>query len=69
MASSEQIFVISAWLVNLCSYCLAIASNSEIQKVCFKVEAQSLSGDIGLVSPEWLQSEDSFSFEAFGDID
>ena len=35
------------------------------------MEAQSLSGDIhvGLVSLEWLQSEDSFSFEAFGDID
>ena len=33
------------------------------------MEAQSLSVDIGLVSPEWLQSDDSFSFEAFGDID
>ena len=33
------------------------------------MEAQSSSVDIGLVSPEWLQSDDSFSFEAFGDID
>ena len=43
--------------------------NSEIQKLCFEMEAQSSSVDIGLVSPEWLQSDDSFSFEAFGDID
>ena len=33
------------------------------------MEAQISSVDIGLVSPEWLQSDDSFSFEAFGDID
>ena len=33
------------------------------------MEAQSSSVDIGLVSPEWLQSDDSFSFEAFGNID
>ena len=33
------------------------------------MEAQSSSSDIGLVSPEWLQSDDSFSFDAFGDID
>ena len=33
------------------------------------MEAQISSVDIGLVSLEWLQSDDSFSFEAFGDID
>ena len=33
------------------------------------MEAQSSSSDIGLVSPEWLQSDGSFSFDAFGDID
>ena len=33
------------------------------------MEAQSLSNDIGSVSPEWLQSDDSFSFNTFGDID
>ena len=33
------------------------------------MEVQSSSGDIGLVSLEWLQSDDSFSFEAFGNID
>jgi len=69
MAFSEQIFVIRTWLVNSRSYRLASTCNSEIQKLCFEMEAQSLSGDIGLVSPEWLQSDDSFSFEAFGDID
>ena len=35
------------------------------------MEAQSSNVDIhvGLVSLEWLQSDDSFSFEAFSDID
>ena len=33
------------------------------------MEAQSSSGDIGLVNLEWLQSDDSFSFDAFSDID
>ena len=33
------------------------------------MEAQTLSNDIGSVSPEWLQSDDSFSFNAFGDVD
>ena len=71
MAFSEQFFVICTWLVNSRSYRLATASNAEIQKLCFEMEAQSSNVDIhvGLVSLEWLQSDDSFSFEAFGDID
>ena len=47
------------------SYRLATASNAEIQNV-FEMEAQSLGGDIG---PECLQSDDSHSLNAFGDID
>ena len=35
-------------------------------KMCFEMEAQSLGGDIG---PECLQSDDSYSLDAFGDID
>jgi len=66
MASSEQIFVIRTWLVNSRSYRLATGSNSEIQNVCFEMEAQSSGGDIG---PECLQSNDSYSLYAFGDID
>ena len=61
MASSEQIFVIHTWLVNSCSYHLAIASNSVIRKVCFKMEAQSSSDDIDLVSLDWLQSDGTVS--------
>ena len=34
--------------------------------MCFEMEAQSLGGDIG---PECLQSDDSYSLNAFGDID
>ena len=34
--------------------------------MCFEMEAQSLGGDIG---PECLQSNDSYSLDAFGDID
>ena len=34
--------------------------------MCFEMEAQSLGGDIG---PEFLQSNDSYSLDAFGDID
>ena len=41
-----------------------MASNSEIQNV-WKLKVS----DIGLVSPEWLQSNDSFSFDTIGDID
>ena len=63
MASSEQIFVIRTWLVNSHSYGLATASNSEIQKLIFEMEAQRSSIDIGLVSLDWLQSNDSFSIE------
>ena len=33
--------------------------------MCFEMEAQSLGGDIG---PECLQSDDSYSLDAFGDI-
>ena len=35
-------------------------------KMCFEMEAQSLGGDIG---PECLQSDNSYSLDAFGDID
>ena len=41
------------------------ASNSEIQNVW----KPKVSSDIGLVSPEWLQSDDSFSFDTLSDID
>ena len=34
--------------------------------MCFEIEAQSSGSDIGL---ERLQSDDSYSFDAFGDID
>ena len=34
--------------------------------MCFEMEAQSLGGDIG---PECLQSDDSYSLDAFSDID
>ena len=34
--------------------------------MCFEMEAQSSGGDIG---PECLQSDDSYSLDAFGDID
>ena len=34
--------------------------------MCFEMEAQSSGGDIG---PECLQSDDSYSLEAFTDID
>ena len=34
--------------------------------MCFEMEAQSSGGDIG---PECLQSNDSYSLDAFGDID
>ena len=34
--------------------------------MCFEMEAQGLGGDIG---PECLQSDDSYSLDAFGDID
>ena len=33
------------------------------------MESQSSRSDIGLVSLEWLQSNDSFNFDTFGDID
>ena len=33
------------------------------------MEAKSLNSDIGLVSPKWLQSDDSFSFDTLGNID
>ena len=48
---------------------LYAASNSQIHKVCFEMDPQSSSSDIGLVSLEWLQSDDSFSFDTFGDMD
>ena len=66
MAFSEQYFVIHTWLVNLRSYRLATASDAEIQKLCFEMEAQSSGGDIG---QECLQSDDSYSLDAFGDIE
>ena len=62
MTSSEQIFVIRTWLVNSRSYHLATASNSEM---CFEMEVQSSGDDIG---PECLQSDDSYSLDAFGDL-
>ena len=34
--------------------------------MCFEIEAQSSGGDIGA---ECLQSDDSYSLDAFGDID
>ena len=34
--------------------------------MCFEMEAQSSGGDIG---PECLQSDESYSLDAFGDID
>ena len=34
--------------------------------MCFEMEAQSSGGDIG---PECLQSDDSYSLDAFSDID
>ena len=34
--------------------------------MCFEMEAQSSGGDIG---PECLQSNESYSLDAFGDID
>ena len=65
MAFSEQFFVIRTWLVISHSYRLATASNAEF-KTCFEIEAQSSGGDIGA---ECLQSDDSYSLDAFGDID
>ena len=35
-------------------------------KMCFEMEAQSSGGDIG---PECPQSDNSYSLDAFGDID
>ena len=34
--------------------------------MCFEMEVQGLGGDIG---PECLQSNESYSLDAFGDID
>ena len=58
------------WSISRSYRCMRrTASNSEFKKVCFEMETQSSSSDIGLVSAEWLQSDDSFSFDTFGDID
>ena len=40
-----------------------------ISKAHIEMAALGSSCDIGLVSPEWLQCDDSFDFDEFGEID